>query len=108
MVAIRPKNWCGLTVSGYVERHSVLRLDACERRRTCMLLQFLVGGAVSVCNIAIHALVMTAVARVAQRTSSKNIRHPSVVLACVMIATVLVLMTAHTCEVAVWALAYLL
>ena len=73
-----------------------------------MLRQFLVGGAVSVCNITIHALVMTAVARVAQRMGSKNISHPSLLLACVMIATVLVLMVAHTCEVAVWALAYLL
>ena len=73
-----------------------------------MLRQFLVGGAVSVCNITIHALVMTAVARVAQKMSSKNIPHPSLLMACVMIATVLVLMVAHTCEVAVWALAYLL
>ena len=73
-----------------------------------MLRQFLVGCAVSVCNITIHALVMTAVARVAQKMSSKNIPHPSLLLACVMIATVLVLMVAHTCEVAVWALAYLL
>ena len=73
-----------------------------------MLRQFLVGGAVSVCNITIHALVMTAVARVAQRMGSKNISRPSLLLACVMIATVLVLMVAHTCEVAVWALAYLL
>jgi hypothetical protein len=73
-----------------------------------MLRQFLVGCAVSVCNITIHALVMTAVARVAQRMGSKNISHPSLLLACVMIATVLVLMVAHTCEVAVWALAYLL
>jgi hypothetical protein len=73
-----------------------------------MLRQFLVGCAVSVCNITIHALVMTAVARVAQKMSSKNIPHPSLLMACVMIATVLVLMVAHTCEVAVWALAYLL
>jgi hypothetical protein len=73
-----------------------------------MLRQFLVGGAVSVCNITIHAFVMTAVARVAQGTGSKNIAHPSLLLACVMISTVLVLMVAHTCEVAVWALAYLL
>ena len=73
-----------------------------------MLRQFLVGGAVSVCNITIHALVMTAVARVAQRMGSKNISRPSLLLACVMISTVLVLMVAHTCEVAVWALAYLI
>ena len=73
-----------------------------------MLRQFLIGGAVSVCNITIHAFVMTAVARVAQSTSSKNIVHPSLLLACVMISTVLVLMVAHTCEVAVWALAYLI
>ena len=33
-----------------------------------MLRQFLVGGAVSVCNITIHALVMTILVRVAHRT----------------------------------------
>jgi hypothetical protein len=33
-----------------------------------MLRQFLVGGGVSVCNIAIHALVMTTIVRMAHLT----------------------------------------
>ena len=37
-----------------------------------MLRQFLVGAAVSACNIAIHALVMTAVVRVAHRAAAKQ------------------------------------
>jgi hypothetical protein len=74
-----------------------------------MLRQFLVGGAVSICNIGIHALVMTTIVRVAQRASAKSKRsHPSVLLVVVMIATVSVLMVAHTCEVFVWALGYLI
>jgi ion channel len=72
-----------------------------------MLRQFLVGGAASICNIGIHALVMTTIVRVAQRASAKRkTSRPSVLLAAVMIATVSVLMAVHTCEVFVWALAY--
>jgi hypothetical protein len=37
-----------------------------------MLRQFSVGAAVSVCNIAIHALVMTAVVQAAQTTRAKT------------------------------------
>jgi len=73
-----------------------------------MLNQLLVGGAVSVCNITIHAFLMTMVVRVAQATAMKPIRRPSLRLAGVMIVTVLVLMAAHTSEVMVWALAYLI
>ena len=40
-----------------------------------MLIQFLVGGIVCVCNITIHALVMTVVVRVA-RASGKNMKPP--------------------------------
>lgn len=71
-----------------------------------MLRQLLVGGAVSLSNIAIHALVMTAVVKVALAASSRNASGHSWVLIGVMIATVSVLMAAHACEVAVWALAY--
>ena len=71
-----------------------------------MPIQLLVAGAVSVCNIAIHALVMMAVVRVAQAMSAKTIRHPSLFLTVIMIATVSVLMAAHASEVMVWALAY--
>ena len=37
-----------------------------------MLIQFLVGGIVSVCNITIHALVMTVVVRVARAAGTKK------------------------------------
>ena len=73
-----------------------------------MLRQFLVGAAVSVCNIVIHALVMTVVVQVAQ-TTVRTIRwRPSFLLTAMMIATVSVLLAAHTLEVMVWALAYAL
>jgi Ion channel len=71
-----------------------------------MLRQFLVGAAVSACNIAIHALVMTAVVWSAQITVAKNTSRPSLRLAAVMIATASVLMVAHISEVIVWSLAY--
>jgi len=71
-----------------------------------MLRQLLVGAAVSACNIAIHALVMTAVVKVALVVSSRRTSDHPLMLMSVMIATVSVLMTAHACEVSVWALAY--
>ena len=71
-----------------------------------MLRQFLMGGAVSVCNIVIHALVMTAVVRASQATAAKVAARPNLVLVAVMVATVSVLMAAHACEVLVWSLAY--
>ena len=71
-----------------------------------MLDQLLVGGAVSVCNIAIHASVMTLVVLVAHAAMAKRPAWQSVRLTGVMIATVLVLMVAHTAEVMVWSLAY--
>jgi hypothetical protein len=71
-----------------------------------MLRQFLVGGGVSVLNIAIHALVMTTVVRVAQVRGAQNKSHSYLLLMAVMIPTVLVLMIAHTFEVLVWSLAY--
>jgi Ion channel len=71
-----------------------------------MLRQFLVGAGVSVLNIMIHALVMTAVVRAANMTGSKNPPHPSLFIIVVMIATVSVLMAGHACEVIVWSLAY--
>ena len=71
-----------------------------------MLVQFLVGGIVCVCNITIHALVMTVVVRVARAWGTKKRSHPSLRLITVMIATVSVLMAAHVLEVFVWSLAY--
>jgi len=73
-----------------------------------MLDQILVCGAVTVCSVTIHALVMTLVVNAAQAMGRKRTTRPSLRLAGVMIVTVLVLMAAHTSEVMVWALAYLL
>jgi len=69
-----------------------------------MLRQFLVGGFASVCNIAIHALVMMAVIRVAQAVSQNYKRSRPSILVAVMAATVSVLMVAHAAEVFVWAM----
>jgi hypothetical protein len=71
-----------------------------------MFRQFLVGGGVSVINIAIHALVMTVVVRVAQVRGARTKSHSSLLLMAVMIPTVLVLMVTHALEVVVWASAY--
>jgi hypothetical protein len=66
-----------------------------------MLRQFLFGGFVSICNIVIHALVMTAVVRVSQAAAAQRSRHDGLFLSAVMAATAAVLMVAHTCEVLV-------
>jgi Ion channel len=71
-----------------------------------MLRQLLVGAAVSACNIAIHALVMTAVVWSARIIVAKNTSRPSLRLITVMIATASVLMVAHISEVIVWSLTY--
>ena len=71
-----------------------------------MLRQFLVGGGVSVINIAIHALVMTILVSVARASEPRIKPHSSLFLMAVMIPTVSVLMITHAIEVIVWALAY--
>src|ERR1043166_956498 len=71
-----------------------------------MLRQFLVGGGVSVINIAIHSLIMALGVRVAQLASAKDRTHPALFLAAVMIPIVSVLMATHAAEVLVWASAY--
>jgi len=71
-----------------------------------MLRQFIVGGAVSVCNIAIHALVMALIVQVARSIGTRARPHLSLVLTGVMSSTVSVLMVTHSLEVMVWALAY--
>src|SRR5262245_62228477 len=71
-----------------------------------MLRELLLGAGVSVVNLMIHALVMTAVVRAANVAGSKKPPHPALFLTVVMIVTVAILMAAHTCEVVVWALAY--
>jgi hypothetical protein len=77
-----------------------------------MLRQLLVGAAVSVCNIAIHALVMATVVQISSRiagaknTVQQSMQLTTVMIAIASIATVPVLMAAHFSEVMVWSLAY--
>ena len=77
-----------------------------------MLRQLLVGTAVSVCNIAIHALVMATVVQMSSRiagaknTVQQSLQLTTVMIAIASIATVPVLMAAHFLEVMVWSLAY--
>jgi Ion channel len=77
-----------------------------------MLRQLFVGTAVSVCNIAIHALVMATVVQLSSRiarakgTMWQSLRWTTVMIATASIATVPVLMVAHFSEVMVWSLAY--
>ena len=71
-----------------------------------MLRQIIVGTAVSVCNIAIHAFVMAAVIWAARAAGAITTSRQSLRMIMVMIATVSFLMAAHLAEVLVWALAY--
>jgi hypothetical protein len=71
-----------------------------------MLRQYLVGAAASVCNIAIHALVMVAVIKVTRIADELVTRYQTFRLIAVMIAAVTVLMIAHLAEVLVWSLTY--
>jgi hypothetical protein len=52
-----------------------------------MLRQFLVGGGVSLVNIAIHALIMTMVVQVARAKGRKRQPHSSLVLIAVICGT---------------------
>jgi hypothetical protein len=76
-----------------------------------MLRQMLVGTAVSVCNIAIHALVMATVVQISSRIAGardkmRQSARLAIMITTVSIATVPILMAAHFSEVMVWSLAY--
>jgi hypothetical protein len=71
-----------------------------------MLKQLAIGGAVSVANIIIHALVTTAAVTVARDAAAKYTSASPLLLVAVMIPTVSVFMATHGLEVFVWALAY--
>ena len=73
-----------------------------------MLRQYLVGAAASVCNIAIHALVMVAVIKVTRIADELATSRQTLRLIAVMIAAVTVLMIAHLAEVLVWSLIYVI
>jgi hypothetical protein len=71
-----------------------------------MLRQLLVGGIVSLGNIAIHAVVMTILVSTARRAEKWERGHPQLWLTAVMVATVGVLLVAHVAEVITWSLTY--
>jgi hypothetical protein len=71
-----------------------------------MLRQYLVGATASVCNIAIHAVVMVAVIKVTRVADELVTSRQTLRLIAVMIATVTVLMIAHLAEVLVWSSIY--
>jgi hypothetical protein len=68
--------------------------------------QFLVGGGISVVNIAIHALVMTWVVWAARALAGREDASRPLFLTCMMIGVVSILMAAHAGEVLVWGGAY--
>ena len=71
-----------------------------------MLRQILVGSGASVINVVIHALLTVTTIRVARIMAGKNTRYPWRHLTGMMIATVLVLMSAHMVEIFVWSVIY--
>ncbi len=69
--------------------------------------ELLVGLAISLLNIGIHATFMTSVTSSVHRAKSlARSAHPRFRVALVMIAAVTVLMVAHYLEVGVWAVFY--
>ncbi len=73
-----------------------------------MLRQIIFGSAVSLGNIAIHALVMVVIVWAGRSVHAKFLSRPTMRLVAVMIAAVSVLMAAHLSEIAIWSLAYAL
>jgi Ion channel len=71
-----------------------------------MLRQLLVGGVVSLVNIAIHAAVMATVVGTARLALKWKRRPGQSWLATVMVAIVGLLLVAHVAEVIIWSLAY--
>ena|SRR5882762_9885519 len=71
-----------------------------------MLIQVAAGLFIASINIVIHAWLTVATIRVVRGASEKRRVHPWLHLVGVMIATVLLLMVAHTLEVFVWSTAY--
>jgi hypothetical protein len=71
-----------------------------------MLRQILLGGGVSIVNIAIHAVTMVAIIHTGRRVVSYGRAWPVARVVNAMVVTVVVLMLAHFAEIAVWASAY--
>jgi len=73
-----------------------------------MLRQIIFGGAISLGNITIHALVMTLLLAVRRIVHANVPSHPTLRLAGIMIATVSILMVAHLFEIVIWSMSYAL
>jgi hypothetical protein len=71
-----------------------------------MLRQLLFGSAISLGNIAIHALAMALVVSAGRAASARHAARLTLRLVAIMIATVSVLMAFHILEIAMWGLAY--
>ncbi|MFO1111113.1 MAG: potassium channel family protein [Bradyrhizobium sp.] len=71
-----------------------------------MVIQLLVGSFVSIVDIMIHALATVGAVGAARSVGRWRSARPRLHLMGVMVATVLVLMSAHTVEIVVWSLSY--
>jgi hypothetical protein len=70
--------------------------------------QLLVGSLVSTIAIMVHALATVGAIGVARAAARRQSAFPRLHLMGIMVATVLLLMVAHTVEVVVWSLSYAL
>jgi hypothetical protein len=73
-----------------------------------MAAQFLVGSIVTVINIIIHALATVGTVGIARSAGLRHTRQPRIHLMAVMVGVAAALMVAHTLEVLVWTLAYVI
>jgi Ion channel len=73
-----------------------------------MVIQLLFGSLVSVISIMVHALATIGAIGVGRGALRRSAAWPRLHLMSVMVATVLLLMLAHTIEIVVWALSYAL
>jgi ion channel len=71
-----------------------------------MLRQILLGGGVSVVNIAIHVVTMVAIIQGGRKVMAYGQAWPIARVVNAMVGTVVILMLAHVAEVLVWSLAY--
>ena len=71
-----------------------------------MLKQIILGGVVSLANIAIHVTVMTVVVTVARRASRARSQESPWWLPTIMMAAGTILLVTHVASVALWATVY--
>ena len=71
-----------------------------------MLRQILLGGGVSVVNIAIHVVTMVTIIQGGRKVVAYGQAWPIARVVNAMVGTVVLLMLAHVAEVLVWSLAY--